>query len=166
VSNSIWWELERRLCLIFLGRSHSSSAVHEMVIRDLEDAGPSSPKLETLRRTAQQSRDTVYSGDFAGLGRAMADNTEAQRNLHPRLISPEADQIIAIAREYGALGWKVNGAGGEGGSITLLSGPSMSQKRAMIDAIERTNPLFQNIPIYLSRFGLRVWTIDPEQPCS
>lgn len=162
VSNSVWWELERRLSLIFLGRSHSSSAIHEMVIHDLEDAGPESPKLEALRRTAEASRDALYAGDFAALGQAMRTNTEAQRALHPKLVSREAEQIIAIARAHGALGWKVNGAGGDGGSITLLSGPSMSEKRAMLRAIEETNPLFQNIPIYLSRQGLRVWCQGPD----
>jgi D-glycero-alpha-D-manno-heptose-7-phosphate kinase len=158
VPNPIWWELERRLCLVFLGRSHSSSAVHEMVIHGLEDAGPDNPKLETLRRAAVASRDALYAGDFAALGQAMAANTEGQRALHPKLVSQEAQQIIDLAREYGALGWKVNGAGGEGGSITLLSGSSMSGKRAMLRAIEDTNPLFQSIPLYLSRFGLRVWS--------
>jgi len=62
-----------------------------------------------------------------------------------------------VARSHGALGWKVNGAGGEGGSVTLLCGPSMGAKRAMIRDIEATNPLYQNIPLYLSRYGLRVW---------
>lgn len=162
VPNAVWWELERRLCLIFLGKSHSSSQVHEMVIHGLEDAGPECPQLEALRQTAEQSRDAIYAGDFAALGAAMDANTESQRNLHPRLISAEADQIMTIAREHGALGCKVNGAGGEGGSITILSGPSMSAKRAMIRAIEQTNPLFQNLPIYLSRFGLRVWDREPD----
>jgi hypothetical protein len=32
-----------------------------------------------------------------------------------------------------------------------------SQKREMIRQIEDANPLFKNIPIYLSRFGLRIW---------
>ncbi len=162
VANPIWWELERRLSLIFLGRSHSSSQVHEMVIRGLEDAGPDNPKLEALRGTAKQARDAVYEGDFAALGASMAANTEAQANLHPALVSAEARQIIAIAHEYGALGWKVNGAGGDGGSLTLLSGPAMSRKRAMLHAIEQTNPLFQVIPTYLSRYGLRVWDQTPE----
>lgn len=162
ISNADWWELERRLALVFLGRSHSSSAVHEMVIRGLEDAGPDCPKLEALRQAAVASRDAVYAGDFDALGRAMVTNTEAQRDLHPALVSAEAQQVIDIAREYGALGWKVNGAGGEGGSLTLLCGSSMSTRRAMLRAIEETNPLFQNIPIYLSRFGLRVWSRDPD----
>ena len=162
VSNAVWWELERRLALVFLGKSHSSSAVHEMVIHGLEDAGPDCPQLEALRQTAEHSRDAVYAGDFAALGEAMSSNTEAQRDLHPDLISHEADQIIEIARAHGALGWKVNGAGGDGGSITLLCGASMSRKRAMIRAIEDTNPLFQSIPIYLSRYGLRVWSREPD----
>ena len=162
VGNSTWWDLERRLCLIFLGRSHSSSKVHEMVIQNLENAGPDAPQIEALRKTAEQSRDAIYAGDFAALGKAMSNNTEAQRALHPKLVSSEAQQIIDIAREHGALGWKVNGAGGEGGSMTLLSGSSMSEKRAMIRAIEETNPLFQNIPVYLSRYGLRVWSMQPD----
>jgi D-glycero-alpha-D-manno-heptose-7-phosphate kinase len=158
--NSVWWELERRLVLVYLGRSHSSSRVHEMVIRGLENAGPGCPQLEALRRTAPRSRDALYAADFAALGRAMTDNTDAQANLHPDLVSPDAQRVIEIARAHGALGWKVNGAGGDGGSLTLLTGGESAVKRAMIRAIQQENPLFQNIPIYLSRSGLRVWKQD------
>jgi D-glycero-alpha-D-manno-heptose-7-phosphate kinase len=157
VPNSIWWELERRLVLIYLGKSHSSSDVHEKVIQSLENAGPKAKQLEALRATAGPSRDALYAGDFASLGRAMIQNTEAQRDLHPELVSFDAQKIIDIAAMYGARGWKVNGAGGDGGSVTLLCGPSSHIKRAMIREIESESPLFQNIPIYLSRFGLRTW---------
>jgi D-glycero-alpha-D-manno-heptose-7-phosphate kinase len=160
IPNSIWWELERRLALIYLGRSHSSSQIHEKVIRELEDAGPDCQQLNDLRDTAEPSRDAVYGGDFAALGRAMTRNTEAQRGLNPHLISSDASQVIDIAYEHGALGWKVNGAGGEGGSVTILGDQLSSEKRAMIREIEQTNPLFQNIPIYLSRTGLRIWDQD------
>jgi D-glycero-alpha-D-manno-heptose-7-phosphate kinase len=157
VSNAIWWELERRLALIYLGKSHSSSDVHVKVIRGLEDAGPDSPELNDLRATAEPSRDALYAGDFPALGRAMIQNTEAQRRLHPDLISADAAKVIEIAREHGALGWKVNGAGGDGGSVTLLCGDRSSVKRALIREVETENPLHQNIPVYLSRYGLRIW---------
>jgi D-glycero-alpha-D-manno-heptose-7-phosphate kinase len=157
IPNAIWWELERRLVLVYLGRSHSSSQIHEMVIRELENAGPDCPKLADLRATPERSRDALYAGDFAALGRAMADNTEAQRRLHPALVSRDAERVIAIARAHGAIGWKVNGAGGEGGSVTLLCGDFSHVKRAMIREIEAENRLFKSIPIYLSRHGLRVW---------
>ncbi len=157
VPNSIWWELERRLFLIYLGKSHSSSQVHEKVIKDLEKAGPESKKINDLRLTAEKSRDAVYNGDFEALGRAMIENTEAQIRLHPDLVSWDAFKVIEIAKKHGALGWKVNGAGGEGGSITILCNHLSHVKRAMVQEIEQENTLFKNIPIYLSRYGLRVW---------
>jgi len=131
--------------------------VHEMVIRDLEGAGPDAPRLEALRQTAPHARDALYTGDFETLGKAMIENNEAQRRLHPALVSVDAERVIEIAREHGILGWKVNGAGGQGGSLTLLCGPRSDAKRTMIREIEAENPLYGNIPTYLSRYGLRVW---------
>ena len=51
----------------------------------------------------------------------------------------------------------MNGAGGDGGSVTLLCGDRSSVKRALIREVEAENPLYRNIPIYLSRYGLRIW---------
>ena len=157
VPDRVWWELERRLALVFLGKSHSSSEVHEKVIKELEDAGPDCPKIEALRKTPEKSRDALYAGDLPALGQAMIENTQAQAELHPELVGQDAKEIIAIAQRYDALGWKVNGAGGDGGSVTLLCGDASTEKRKLIDDIHGANPLFQNIPIYLSRYGLRVW---------
>jgi D-glycero-alpha-D-manno-heptose-7-phosphate kinase len=75
------------------------------------------------------------------------------------LISADADQVIEIARAHGAIGWKVNGAGGDGGSLTLLCGSRSDAKRAMIREIEAENPHYKNISIYLSRYGLRLWKL-------
>ena len=157
IPRSIEVELEARLSLVYVGLNHSSSHVHEMVIRQLEDAGPEATGLDPLRKTAAKARDALCAGDFVALGRSMIENTEAQRSLHSELIGAAHQQIIDIARSYGALGWKVNGAGGEGGSITLLSGSDRASQRSMLQAIECANPSFLNIPIRLSQFGLRVW---------
>jgi len=157
VPDPVWWELERRLVLVFLGRSHSSSEVHEKVIRELSGEGPDCKRLADLRITAERSRDAILSGDFRALGAAMTENTGAQGRLHPELISRDAWRVIEIAREHGALGWKVNGAGGLGGSITILADSRSHVKRTMTRAIEQENALFKNIPVYLSRFGIRIW---------
>ena len=157
VPDALWWELERRLVLIYLGRSHSSSQVHDRVIKELEGAGPAGKRLQDLRLAATRSRDAVCAGDFRELGQAMIANTEAQGRLHPDLIGADARRVIDIARKHGALGWKVNGAGGEGGSLTLLCGPLSPVNRAMIRAIEQESDLFRNIPVRLSRRGLHTW---------
>ena len=128
-----------------------------MVIHQLENAGPTSKQLEDLRQTAEHSRDAVFEGNYDALGRAMIENTEAQGRLHPDLICQDAWKVIEIAKAHGAVGWNVNGAGGEGGSLAILCGAQSHIKREMIREIEQENALFSNIPIYLSRYGLRVW---------
>jgi D-glycero-alpha-D-manno-heptose-7-phosphate kinase len=160
VSEDIWWELERRLVLISLGKSHHSSTIHEMVIKSLQDAGSDCRQLNDLRDTAEESRDALCIGDFAAFGASMIKNTQAQARLHPKLVNPDAECIFEIARQYGAIGWKVNGAGGNGGSVTILCNESSSIKRSMIGVIEQQNPLNKNVPIQLSRHGLRVWKQD------
>ena len=72
-------------------------------------------------------------------------------------MSQDARRVIEIAKAHGALGWKVNGAGGDGGSLTILAQELSHVKRAMIREIEAENSLFKNIPAYLSRAGLRTW---------
>src|SRR5207248_8907835 len=59
--------------------------------------------------------------------------------LHPALVNAEARELIMLAQEYGAIGWKGNGAGGEGGSITLLCGSSASAQRSLLrSAVQRS----------------------------
>jgi D-glycero-alpha-D-manno-heptose-7-phosphate kinase len=154
---AIAWELESRLSLVFLGQSHSSSKVHERVIADLQDAGPDAKQLRPLRRTPLRARDALYAGDFVALGRAMIENTEAQQGLHPELVSPAHAAVIEVARRFDALGWKVNGAGGDGGSVTILGSPQSAANREMLRAIATEVPGTQSIPIHLSPHGLRVW---------
>jgi D-glycero-alpha-D-manno-heptose-7-phosphate kinase len=157
VPDATLWELERRLLLVFLGRTHSSSAVHEQVIARLEHEGPAAPQLEPLRAAARSGHAALLAGDLAAFGDAMAANTAAQAALHPALVSADAARVIELARAHSALGWKVNGAGGEGGSLTLLCGPSSAQRRRLIEAIQRQSALFQVIPTALSRSGVRSW---------
>lgn len=153
----VLWELERRLALIYLGKSHCSSDVHERVIEGLAGSGPECKQLEDLRRAAEASRDALTAGDFRALGRAMVENTEAQGRLHPEVIGRDAARVIDIARRHGAQGWKVNGAGGAGGSVTILGGPSSSRTRAMVAEMEAGDSPYRRVPISLSPEGLRVW---------
>lgn len=158
--NAVWWELESRLALVFLGQTHKSSDVHERVIRELEGAGPDSAKIQALRQPPEDGKNALMAGDLAAFGRAMIENTNAQAGLNPSLVSARAQQIIEIAARHGALGWKVNGAGGDGGSLTLLGGSSPAARRRMLREIEAIDDTVRHIPTYLSRFGLRVWETE------
>ena len=51
---------------------------------------------------------------------------------------------------------EVNGAGGDGGSITLLGDGRDDGKRAMLQTIAQENAMFSAIPIAISGDGLVV----------
>ena len=148
--------LERQLLLVYLGRTHHSSAVHEAVVRDVSDVGPDHPVISDLRHHAAQARDAAIGGDVAALGAAMRANTEAQGRLHPSLVGPDASRVIAIASAHGALGWKVNGAGGDGGSVTILTGSDPASRHATEHAIEAAGAGCRVIPIRFATRGLQV----------
>ena len=158
IPNDIWWELESRISLIFLGKPHSSTKVHESVIESVRAAGEDGGvKLDALRKQAAAGRDALYAGNLVAFGAAMIANTEAQADLNPALVNAKARKVFEIAKRYGALGWKVNGAGGDGGSVTILGSPSRPQQREMLHEISALGDGITVINTYLSRFGLRVW---------
>jgi D-glycero-alpha-D-manno-heptose-7-phosphate kinase len=155
--DSLRWELESRLLLIYLGRPHSSSEIHKLVISRLERSPRYRRLLDPLRKAAFRGKDALLGGDLSEFGAAMIANTEAQKNLHPDLVGERATQVIEVAKEFGVDGYKVNGAGGAGGSVTLLMKSDTRYKHALIDKIQRLNSDFRNIPVRLAPYGLRRW---------
>ena len=116
-----------------------------------------SAQLEALRAAAERARDALLAGDLSALGSAMRDNTMTQAELHPELVHDDAWRVIEIAGAHRAAGRKVNGAGGDAGSITLLASDEPGANRAPVRAIVADNPRLVQIPIVISRGGLRVW---------
>ncbi len=115
-------ELSRRFVTVYLGHPHSSSTIHDEVITGLATNDPG-PAMRRLRDAAAQGVGALAMGDLATYGEALIEHHEAVRSLHSGLISRAADAVVAVAKGCGATGWKANGAGGDGGSITVL-GPS------------------------------------------
>ena len=129
VPPAAWDALADRLVTVYLGRPHRSSAVHEHVIGSLRAHDKA---LEPLRRAANAAADALADGDLAAYATALTDATDGQRALHSDLVSADADAVWHIAREHGALGWKVNGAGGDGGTITIVAGDDPTALRATL----------------------------------
>ena len=147
-------QLERRLLLVYLGRAHHSSTVHDHVVAGLAGEGPGSPRLDVLRRCAERAVEALGRGDLAALGRVMNDSTDGQAALHPSVVSDDARRVIAMAEANRALGCKVNGAGGDGGSVTVLCGVGADARRTLAGAFEEIEGA-SVIPVRLSAHGLR-----------
>lgn len=149
----VWDELSPRLTLVFLGRAHDSSGVHHQVIEDM--GRQRKGVFSRLRDAAVAARDAVLARDVGAFGEAMIANNEAQRSLHPELVGAEAGRVIEIAAAQGAIGWKVNGAGGDGGSVTILSA-TPEAKQALENHMAELHTRYRVIPIQVSTVGLEV----------
>jgi D-glycero-alpha-D-manno-heptose-7-phosphate kinase len=127
--------------------------VHRQVIENL--GRHEHEVFARLRDAAAAGRDAVVARDLDAFGQAMIANTDAQRCLHAELVGADATRVIDVATAHGAIGWKVNGAGGEGGSLTILSA-TREAKAALERRVSALDPRYQVLPIQISTHGLQI----------
>jgi D-glycero-alpha-D-manno-heptose-7-phosphate kinase len=148
-------DLGGRLAHVAYGGGHDSSAVHEEVIAALAGEGAASPRLGRLRWLALEAEHALRTSDLDAYGAVLTSATEAQAALHPALVSTAAHELIDVARAVGASGWKVNGAGGAGGSISILCREVADVARIA----DRARDLGHTpLALHLARRGARVVT--------
>jgi mevalonate kinase len=91
--------------------------------------GKSLAGIESLVKNAKLC---IQAGDLTGLGQLMNYNQMLLSGLF--LSTPEIERACAIAREAGALGAKLTGAGGGGAVIALCDGSAEPIEAALRDA--------------------------------
>jgi D-glycero-alpha-D-manno-heptose-7-phosphate kinase len=151
-------ELGRRLITVYLGQPHSSSELHEEVITAVAMAHPGRV-FRRLREAAEDGARALVLGDLSRFGASMVESHEAVRQLHPGLIGERAEPAIAIARACGALGWKMNGAGGNGGTVTIL-GPELPYA---LDTMRQSLGLLHEarvLDVYYCPYGVHTTTTE------
>lgn len=143
-----WPALDELMSTVYLGRPHASSQMH----RDVIDRGDREV-FEALRAAARKARSAVLERDLHGFAEAMLENAHAQLNLHPDVVGPASD-AVELAKSCGALSWKVNGAGGDGGSLAVLH-ESVDARYAFENMVEKTGR-WRVLPLRTSSSGLVV----------
>jgi D-glycero-alpha-D-manno-heptose-7-phosphate kinase len=126
--------LARRLHTFCFGHAHSSNDLHLGVIERV-GRGFGSSELERMRQAAVDAAVALETRDLDSYGAALSTNHECIRRLDPRLVSAEADSVVQLAQRYGARGWKVNGAGGDGGSMVVLGPDDDAADAALVEAL-------------------------------
>ena len=125
--------LRHRLLSVYLGRPHRSHDIHQAVIKRLCDGDPE-PLIAPLRISAEIGAAALRAGDLRAYASVLRESVELQRNLDPRLIGPDADRLVRWCHELGAAA-KVNGAGGDGGSVTVLLPDDGDARRRLVARI-------------------------------
>ncbi len=115
--------LEESLMLFFMGSSRSSSSI----LREQQNSTRRGEKtvlesLHGLKEMALQMRDEMERGNFSAVGYLLDQAWDMKKRLASSVSNEEIDESYRIAKEAGALGGKVTGAGG-GGFLLLFCPP-------------------------------------------
>jgi mevalonate kinase len=109
------------LCIGHSGAGSSTGTMVEAVARlRAESPVAVDAAFEGIHELVASSRHAVESGDRRALGRLMELNQVWLRDL--ALSTPAIDRMCRLAREYGAFGAKLTGAGGGGSVVALVNG--------------------------------------------
>jgi len=108
-------DMQRRIVLVYTGRSRLSGDVHTHVHGRFESREPGFTRiLEDLSDLAGAGRDALLRGSFDELGKVVNANWDLQRALHPAITTSDIEDLCAIGLRSGAVGVKACGAGGGG----------------------------------------------------
>lgn len=153
-----WRELDQRLMLVYLGKPHSSSEIHKRVIAELGDEAENDHRICALRELATEASKAIGLCRWTEYGDIMGRNTAVQISMHADLVPRQYYDFIVKAKQHGALGVKMNGAGGDGGSMTVLTDGKMESRQAI--GRVATSMGYQLVPISICDHGLQVWESD------
>jgi D-glycero-alpha-D-manno-heptose-7-phosphate kinase len=116
-------ELQRNLMLFFTGSAHHSwSILKEQESSTRSQTGGALEALHEVKALGIHMRAALQAGDLREMGTLLHEGWQAKRRISTKISTPHIDELYALAREHGALGGKITGAGG-GGFLLLYCEP-------------------------------------------
>ena len=117
-------ELEDSLLLVFTDSTRTAS---EIAQRQIEATPRLQSELGRMQEMVDEGARLLRGGDLADFGRLLNEGWLLKRSLTPLISSSRIDEIYDAARESGAIGGKISGAGG--GGFMLLFVPLEARPR-------------------------------------
>jgi len=114
--------LQDRLLLLYTGLTRSAD---DILREQSQNTANDAMRRESLRRMAGLARDlkdALQSSDLDGFGDLLHQGWLEKKKLASGISTPQIDQWYFTARQHGALGGKILGAGG-GGFLLLYAPP-------------------------------------------
>lgn len=130
-------ELESSLMLFFTGVAHDSWKLLQE--QEQSTRMPSSSAVESLhelRDLAQRMRDVLIKGDIWTMGDLLHESWETKKKVSSSISNSLIDEAYLLARENGARGGKIAGAGGGGFLLLFCDGPYQEKVRQALAKLQ------------------------------
>ncbi len=127
-------ELEYSLILAYTGRSRQSSDIIDDQIQNYE-GGRVDPvrAMDETKRLAVAMKRHLLRGEFRAFGETLHEAWVVKKEMSEKISNPLIDRLYDAAREAGALGGKISGAGG-GGFMFFFA--AFDRRHAVISALQ------------------------------
>ncbi|MFZ0817538.1 MAG: hypothetical protein WAM78_18580 [Candidatus Sulfotelmatobacter sp.] len=120
-------QLQQNLMLFFTGVSHHSWTILEEQEKSTRNhKGAAVDALHEVRALAGQMLRLIENGHLSNFGKLLNEAWQAKKRVSKDISNSRIDQLYRLARENGALGGKITGAGG-GGFLLLYCEPSQQE---------------------------------------
>ncbi|HQZ39063.1 MAG TPA: hypothetical protein PLH72_08485 [Vicinamibacterales bacterium] len=128
------FNLEDNLLLFFTGFERSAGRIlSDQKQRSEQQDAAMLRNLHDVKELGLRSRDALVKGDTAGFGALMDEQWEQKKRRSGGMSNPQIDEWYELARQSGALGGKLVGAGG-GGFLLFYSEDHRRLRAAMARA--------------------------------
>lgn len=145
-------EFEERLVLSFTGESRFSGTSNwNMMKMYIDDGGTTRANMKAIKATAVGMREAFLNHDLDRFAECLDEEWENRRRLAEGVSTPRLEELMAAAKQAGALANRVCGAGG-GGCMTSFCRPGKAED--VRQALAAHNA--QVIPYRVARTGLNV----------
>jgi D-glycero-alpha-D-manno-heptose-7-phosphate kinase len=134
LSNETLYNLEDNLLLFFTGFTRSASAI--LAEQDQKTRGGDSGMIDHLHHIKQfgyESKAALEAGDLRRFAAIMHEHWERKKYRSKSMTNSQIDEYYQLARDNGALGGKLIGAGG-GGFLMVYSEDKTKLRRALTAA--------------------------------
>lgn len=127
-------EFEDRLMLFFTGFSRSAGSIlKDQKERSQKNDDAMLRNLHFVKDLGYRSKAALEKGDIYAFGRIMHEHWENKRQRSSGMSNSQIDEWYNLARDNGAVGGKLVGAGG-GGFLMFLAEDKTRLRKAMHDA--------------------------------
>jgi D-glycero-alpha-D-manno-heptose-7-phosphate kinase len=135
VTGEVRSTLEHRLMLFFTGSSRESTSILKRQRKSTEERDDNVLQaLHNIKQVAIDERACLEKGDLDEFARLLHYAWQEKRRLAPGLSTGFIDECYQVAREQGAEGGKITGAGG-GGFLLLYC--QEERQQAVTEALEQ-----------------------------
>ncbi|MGH7117939.1 MAG: hypothetical protein ACREFP_02910 [Acetobacteraceae bacterium] len=148
-------ELESSLVIAFSGQSRESEVIIRRQTEGLSSQSDAVIEaMHQLRQDAVDMKRAILAGDIAAVARLLERSWQAKKRTAPGISNPHVERLEQLAREAGAIGAKVSGAGG--GGFMMLVVPTERRYR-LVAALGGAG--VEAHPVKFSEHGSETWAL-------